>query len=302
MERFPRFLLALLIGGLGGMLFSILRLPLAWMLGAMTFCTMAAIARMPILGIEQLRPPVIAMIAVALGAGFRPELLQHAPGSLPMLAGLTLFIAGSAAISVLYFQLIGGYDLPTALFAGMPGGLAEMTAMGADFGADVQKIALSHASRVFFIVMSVPYLLHAFTDRELSSIILLQPGLSEVGFQGVLWFMGCVVAGLLAGRLIRLPASDFFVPLVLTAALQMTGVATFQTPQELIVIAQLMLGVLIGCGFAGADPFLILKTMALALGATILILSLTVVFTLGLWLFADRAVSSQEPAGGAPGR
>ena len=45
---YPHFGLALAIAAAGGFLFVRLKLPLPWMLGAMTFCTAAALLRAPI--------------------------------------------------------------------------------------------------------------------------------------------------------------------------------------------------------------------------------------------------------------
>jgi uncharacterized membrane protein AbrB (regulator of aidB expression) len=45
---YPGFALALLAGSLGGWLFAAANLPLPWMLGSMTACTVGALARAPI--------------------------------------------------------------------------------------------------------------------------------------------------------------------------------------------------------------------------------------------------------------
>ena len=53
---------------------------------------------------------------------------------------------------------LGGLDRPTA-FVGMPGGLIQMVTLGKDFGGDERMIALAHAARIFFVVLSLPFLL-----------------------------------------------------------------------------------------------------------------------------------------------
>src|SRR3954470_22123894 len=78
-SRFPvrRFALALALGSAGGWLFATLNLPLPWMLGAMTACTLAALVRAPIAAPGVLPPPMTAIIGVLLGAGFNPAILSH---------------------------------------------------------------------------------------------------------------------------------------------------------------------------------------------------------------------------------
>ena len=55
---YGRFFAALLIGALGGWIFLKLRLPLPWMLGPMTACTLAALLRAPIAAPSAVRPPM----------------------------------------------------------------------------------------------------------------------------------------------------------------------------------------------------------------------------------------------------
>ncbi|CAA9317743.1 MAG: hypothetical protein AVDCRST_MAG90-839, partial [uncultured Microvirga sp.] len=63
-SRFPyaRFAGALTLGVLGGWSFSRLGLPLPWMLGPMTICTLAALLRAPIAAPAVVRPPMTMVI------------------------------------------------------------------------------------------------------------------------------------------------------------------------------------------------------------------------------------------------
>ena len=94
-RRFPygRFAGAIALGTLGGWLFMRLDLPLPWMLGSMTVCTVAALVRAPIAAPSVVRPPMTMVIGVLLGAGFTPQVVGHMPGWIPTLIGLALFVA-----------------------------------------------------------------------------------------------------------------------------------------------------------------------------------------------------------------
>src|SRR5687767_12319312 len=74
--RYGRFLAAIALGTFGGWLFFRLNLPLPWMLGSMTACTLAAIARAPIGMPAVVRPPMTMIIGVMLGAGFTPQVIE----------------------------------------------------------------------------------------------------------------------------------------------------------------------------------------------------------------------------------
>lgn len=85
---------------------------------------------LPVLAPARIRPFVVAVIGVMLGARFTSEIL----GQLQVWAGtlslLLLFVLISAAVVVPFYRFVGGFDWKTAYFAGMPGGLAEMVEIG----------------------------------------------------------------------------------------------------------------------------------------------------------------------------
>ncbi len=123
-SRFPymRFGLALALGLCGGLVFKALNLPLPFMLGAMTVCTVAAILRAPIAAPAVIRPPMSAVIGVMLGSGFAPGVLGQVVQWWPAVLGLVVFMLFAGATVFVYFRRVGGYDEPTAFFAAMPGG------------------------------------------------------------------------------------------------------------------------------------------------------------------------------------
>lgn len=90
---YRRFAFALVLGIIGGMVFHALRLPLPWMLGAMTVCTIAALARAPVAAPSVIRSPMSAIIGVMLGSGFSPDIVYQLPRWIVPLMGLVLFMA-----------------------------------------------------------------------------------------------------------------------------------------------------------------------------------------------------------------
>ena len=130
-----RTLAGLALGTLGGVIFYLLGLPLPWMLGALFFAMSASIAGLPVAGPMRLRPAIIAVIGVLLGARFTPEVLGQARETLVTLAILMAYLAGVGALVVPWYRLVGRLDWTTAFFAGMPGGLSEMVELGEARGA-----------------------------------------------------------------------------------------------------------------------------------------------------------------------
>lgn len=266
-----------MLGVLGGWIFLILKLPLPWMLGAMTTCTIAAILRAPIDAPPIIRPPMSAAIGVMLGASFYPGLLREIPGWLPALIGLLGFMATAGACVVWYLRRIGGLDATTAFFAGMPGGLNEMIEVGEDKGGDPRTIALAHSARILLVVMTLPFVIQAMTGVSLART---GGGVSmfDAPLSAEVWLIGCGLAGSLLGHVLGLPAKHLLGAMIVSAVIHATGVSDFKPPLEIINAAQVILGVVIGCRFAGLPAAHVGRMLALSAGATVILLVWTLVW------------------------
>lgn len=124
----------------------------------MVVCTAAALLKLPVAAPPVIRPPMTAVIGVMLGAGFKPDIVQHLLNWIPTLLGLVLFMAACALCCVTYFRRVAGFDPVTAFFAGMPGGLVEMVTVGEEKGGDARIIALIHSARILLVVMTLPFI------------------------------------------------------------------------------------------------------------------------------------------------
>ncbi|NMG38048.1 AbrB family transcriptional regulator [Chelativorans sp. ZYF759] len=278
-----RYALALAIGALGGWVFILLEIPLAWMLGAMTFTMVCAIMGAPVAGPEPLRGPTVSILGVLLGSGFTPDVIADAQTWPLTLAGLLLFVAIAGGAAVVFLIRVGGFDRTTAYFSAMPGGLSEMLLTGTAMGGDGRRIGLSHAARIFFVVLSIPPLLALFGyPVDTVSVGSDVPGIAETSLTSWVWLIGCAAGGILIGKVLRLPAAPFLGPMVASALIHATGLSDFETPAELIVLAQLILGTIVGCRFAGGTVREVGHILLLSIGATIIILALTLVFALTL--------------------
>ncbi len=66
--------------------------------------------------------------------------------------------------------------------------------------------------------------------------------------------------------------------MVVSAAVHLAGVSAAQPPQEIVNLAQWVMGTVIGCRFIGTAPAEVLRVMRYSVGATAIMLGLTVVF------------------------
>lgn len=274
---YRRFALALVIGSSGGWLFYRGGLPLPWMLGAMTFCTVAALARLPVGAAPVIRAPMSAIIGVMLGSGFSPAVLAQAPRWLVPLAGLVLFMAACGVSVVWYFRKIGGFDRVTAFFSGMPGGLVEMVTYGEERGGDARVIALVHSSRILMVVMTLPFVIQwtqgVSLNRTAGGVSMFDaPMVAEA------WLILCGLAGAFIGHVLRLPAKTLLGAMLVSACVHLTGLSDFRPPYEIVNAAQLVLGIVIGCRFAGTASGVVVRILLLSVGSTAILMAWMTLF------------------------
>ncbi|MFC4175485.1 AbrB family transcriptional regulator [Microvirga sp. GCM10011540] len=279
---YGRFLAALLIGTLGGWVFVRLGLPLPWMLGSMTACTLAALLRAPIAAPAAVRPPMTMVIGVMLGAGFTPQVIESATHWLPTLLGLAGFVVVSGAACVAYFRRVAGFDVPTAYFSGMPGGLVEMVIVGEDKGGDARTIALVHSARILLVVLTLPFLIWLTSGVSVGARPQFGVSVFETPWIDEVWLVATAVVGGLVGHYLRLPARLLLGPMLVSAAVHVLGWTRFVPAVEVVTVAQLVLGTTIGCRFAGLAPREIIRILVLSLGSTVILLAITFAFAAGV--------------------
>lgn len=248
-----RIAFTLVIAGLGGWLFHRLGLPLPWMMGAMCLTMLSAMAGLPLRRTRPLRPPFAAVIGVTLGSAFQPMLLGQVMdwGLVMMATALATVLCGVAGYQ--YLRRVARFDPVTAYFAGMPSGIQEMTLQGGLAGGDERQIALIHSTRIFLLVMAVPFLYAATYGVRSAGSPLLQHSFAELGLQDWFWLVLAAAVGWPLGRRVGLPNAAMLGPLLVSAVLHATGIARAAPPSALIILSQVVLGASLGSGFLGTS-------------------------------------------------
>lgn len=271
----------LVVGTAGGAVFAWLNLPLAWMLGAMVATTAASLGGAKLHVPGPMRSIMVAIIGVLLGASFTPEVLDKAR-EWPLTIGcLALYLGVVVGILFLYFHRVVGFDVPTAYFSAAPGGLGEMVITGAAMGADDRTIALVHTARVLLVVLTIPFW-YRFMTGVTTTPSSMGPSIGAIGLADLAVLGACAGLGVVAGRLIRLPAYRLSGPLLASAIVHATGLNTAAPPWEVVAVAQVVVGSAIGARFTGVPVRRVFGLMAAALVSTVVMLAATVAFALVL--------------------
>jgi hypothetical protein len=278
--------LTLAIGAVGGTAFYWLRVPLAWMLGAMAFCTLAVLLQAPVRVAPQLREVGITVLGVMLGSSFRPEMLGQFVQWSGTLSALALYLAACGSINMYYLRKVAHYDRTTAFFAAMPGGLAEMMVVGSAAGGDLRKIALTHASRILLVVTAIP-----FTFRALGYDVPSGPAAASTGgsisLEELVLLAVVGAGGVLVAKVLRLPAAALTGSITASAAVHLAGWSDARPPIELIAAAQIVMGSGAGCRFAGVRLRELGRVFMIAIGATAILLLINGAFAITLHSLLD---------------
>ncbi len=270
MRRILVTLTLIAISAVSGIGAEKLGLPLPYLLGPL--CVTALIATLAQRALppdyefpQWLRMIFIAVIGLMIGAQVSPQLFENAGRLAASAAALIVFVLLAISFNYQVFRRLGGYDRATAFYSSTPGGLYESLAMGEEAGADMSRLILQQFLRVIVVVTVLPIGLSLLLGSPVGSaggMTLARPSVPLEVLPVILALGG---AGLLAGRVLRLPAGQLTGPMAVAAAVSLSGLAPLNIPQWLVNDAQIVIGTALGMRFTGLSRRLIVRGMGLSL-------------------------------------
>ena len=229
-----------------------------------------------------------AVIGVEIGLYLQLDTLRAVSSDWLPVAIVSLLTLGATLVAGLGLSRITNLDPPTASLGMVAGGATGIVAISRELGADDRLVAVMQYLRLFAIVMLTPLLASvafgATTGKGGAG-----PPLVTAG--GLLLTVGASAAGLLAARLLKLPAGALLGPMLLVGALALTGALDgVQVPQVLRQLAFAAIGLQVGLRFTPASLRRARDTLVPVAGA----IALLIATCAGLgWLLAELAGVSQ---------
>lgn len=233
----------------------------------MTVTTIAAVSGVRIAIMPRVRMIFVAILGIMLGSAFTPQILDHLQYWAISFLWLSLYIVVTTFLVRHYYIRFAGYDSVTAYFSAAPGGLSEMIMAGSAFGGDEARISLAHGARILVAVFVLSFgyrWLGGYTPTGTGAISNAAP----LNLIDLVWLTGAGVAGFFGARLIRLPAYALVGPMIVSAGLHVAGMTSSRPPAELVAVAQVVVGSMIGARFTGLPLRLVVRGIILAVGAT----------------------------------
>ncbi len=265
----------LVIGAAGGALFLWAHLPGGLISGAMIAVGVAAIAGRPLAMSPILTQTVLVLLGISLGSLASRELLLHV-SAYPLTIGLLALATFCSTFgSSLYLQRFHGWDQTSALLAGSPGALSQITILAAEKGADVPAIAVVQTMRVIILTAALPLLL------ALTGMAPVSPPAVTVATASLLELLELVAASVAAAlvlRLIKFPASWMFGAMLGSSVLHGTGLVEGSLPAWVRGVALVGIGALIGARFARMKARTLLSHVNAALGSFAVAIVISAIF------------------------
>jgi hypothetical protein len=270
----PR-LLTLVLAVAGALVFWWVALPLPFLFGPMAACLLAALGGARLQGMGQVGKGMRTILGVAVGATVTPALIGQLPTMAASVALMPLFILMIALVGVPFFRR-AGLDPVTAWYAAMPGGLQDMVIFGQEAGADVRRLSLIHATRVLIIVTLAPAILTGLYGAQLGAPI--GAPLAEVRLTELALMIGAAMLGWLGGERIGLFGASILGPMIFTAALSLADFIHMRPPAELILMAQVFIGMSVGVHYVGVTMRELRNTVLLGSAFVLILAILTALF------------------------
>ena len=189
-----------------------------------------------------------AVLGVVLGTYLKSSTLGSLGSDWLPVTLVSLATLAITTVSGLVLGRVARIDRATASLGTIAGGASGIVAMARDLGGDDRLVAFMQYLRVLVVVLFTPIavrvLFHAHAGQAPSSGPELGTG------DGWLLTVLAAPAGLLAARLVRLPAGALLGPLILTSALTLSGLADdVPVPTLLRDTAFALIGVQVGLRF-----------------------------------------------------
>lgn len=283
--------LCIAIAVVGGFAFSYLHLPLAFMLGAIAFVMVAAMAGAPIARPNaHIVTPMRATLGVLLGSAVTPDLLDHVAALGAAAAFVPFFVVISGAVGTLYYTRVAGFSREESFFCAVPGGLHVMTIYAEECGVDIRRVALAHALRVTFVVLLTPLAVSFYAHIPAVGSTSSTAWITDIAARDLIFLLIAGLIGWYIGKKTGMPGGQMLGPLLASAALHIGGITAAKPPIELIVISQIIIGASIGARYVGETLEIVRTSIIYAFGHVSITLAIAAAFAYLLHVIFDLPV------------
>jgi uncharacterized protein len=240
----------LALAAAGGWLLSLVDAPLPWFFGSLFAIAGANLAGWRLLGPRGVRQTGQIFIGTTIGLYFTPVVAAIVASHLPWMVLAAIVSIGLGGLGALVLIRIARIDSATAFFGNVPGGMAEMLAMGDRFGAQPVPLTLSQLTRVTIVILSIPPALTFFGETGSDIFV---PLAATVDVPWLIIMLGCALASSLTLYRLKVPNCWMLGAATFTSFLTVFEITLSAMPRELLSAAQVFIGIALGERFDRAS-------------------------------------------------
>ncbi len=266
----------------GAFIADYFNVPLAWFLGPMLITSIVTLG-----GLRTKMPRlVLSTVLIFLGLYIGNYVDKSLFSQIHQWAWTSLIMLAYIIISVLlvskYLQNFSGYEKKTSVFSAAPGALGPLLILAEDEKSDLSQVATAHLIRLIIIITVFPFIVNSFYDTESIQIVETINEDQNIGHLLILIVLSIILI-ILFDKL-KIPAALLAGTLVASGFLQITEIASYKLPANIIDYCLLILGASVGCRFADKTFKEVAKNTVHSFVATLLLvlLGLVAAFVAGL--------------------
>jgi hypothetical protein len=197
-----------------------------------------------------------AMVGLSIGFAIADSNLMAASSQLPLFVFLTFFMLLCGSGIGYFYSRISQTNLLNSMLATVPGGVATMSSLAAEYGRNVSLVAMVQTLRITCVVVIIPLIAGTFgsvTNQTSFSLnnYLIKHDPVYLFLLIIALFSTCL--GVKLAEQIRIPAASFFGPLIVGIVfnygihyLPWLNDFNFTPPLAISLIGQILLGITVG--------------------------------------------------------
>ena len=276
------FVLVIIVSIPGALVADYFNIPLAWFLGPMLVTSFASL-----IGVKTKMPKlVLATVLIFLGLYIGNYIDKSLFSQIQQWAWTSLIMLVYIIVSVLlvskYLHFFSGYDKKTSIFSAAPGALGPLMILAEDEKSDLSQVATSHLIRLIIIITVFPFLVSNFYDA--GQVTVVEETIKNQNINHLLILLILSIIVIFIFEKLKVPAALLSGTLVVSGFLQITEIASYKLPPNIIDYCLLILGSSVGCRFADKSFNEIARNALHSFVATLLLvlLGLLAAFVAGL--------------------
>ncbi len=243
------FALVIIISLPSAIIAEYFNIPLAWFLGPMVAISIATLAGLNIKMPKLVLSSILILLGLYIGNYIDKSLFSQIHQWAWTSCIMLVYIILSVFIVSKYLQKFSKYEEKTSIFSAAPGALGPLMILAEDEKkTDLSQVATSHLIRLIIIITVFPFIVDSFYETQ--SIEVDYKNFEDQNLINLIFLIISSLIIILVFDKLRIPAALLSGTLFASGILQISELASYRLPPNIIDYCLLILGSSVGCRFA----------------------------------------------------